>query len=172
MSQQHVDRNDESSALIAAEAANGKFVGFASTFASYANLLSSFPNRQDETRDAARMCLRLPIPSIGMEQSDLITVAKQCQMSAVYEDDDDDVFMKYMKEMFEAIRKHEADDDETKANMTPEQIAIDEVNYILDTMALSETKPEWSKIRKQIADIYTSAGMDDMAEFVNPSQTN
>eukprot|EP00590_Aulacoseira_subarctica_P008998 CAMPEP_0172437624 /NCGR_PEP_ID=MMETSP1064-20121228/72360_1 /TAXON_ID=202472 /ORGANISM="Aulacoseira subarctica , Strain CCAP 1002/5" /LENGTH=430 /DNA_ID=CAMNT_0013186117 /DNA_START=111 /DNA_END=1404 /DNA_ORIENTATION=+ len=63
---QHLAKGDESSALIAAESSNGKFTGFGITFASYARLLSRLSNRTEETRDAARVCLRLPISTAGM----------------------------------------------------------------------------------------------------------
>ena len=66
MAAQHAARGDEQSALIAAEANNSKFTGFASTFKHQAKLLSSFSKRDEESRDAARMCLRLPVASIGM----------------------------------------------------------------------------------------------------------
>jgi len=72
MAFQHSKKNDESSSLIAAEANNGKCSGFASTFKFYAELLSSFPNREDETRDAAKVCLCMPLPSIGMCTEDII----------------------------------------------------------------------------------------------------
>jgi len=168
MSQQHIERDDESSALIAAESANGKFVGFGSTFASYSNLLSTFSNRQDETRDAARMCLRLPIPSISMELNYLLDIARKCQITSVSDDDDDDTVLQKMKEYYEVIRKHEEDDDDTKSNMTPEQTAIAEVNYILDSTSF-EPNRKWSTIRKEVGDIYKSAGMDDMAAFIDSS---
>ena len=71
----HAKNGDESSALISAEAANGKISGFASTFRFYARLLSTFPNREEETRDAARMCLRLPLPSIGLDTEEFREVA-------------------------------------------------------------------------------------------------
>ena len=63
----HKAKGDESSSLIAAEAANGKFSGFASSFREYAKLLVSFPNREEEARDAARICLRMALPSIGLD---------------------------------------------------------------------------------------------------------
>lgn len=166
MSQNHVERGDESSALIAAESANGKFVGFGSTFASYANLLSTFDNRDDETRDAARMCLRLPIPSIGMEATELINIARKCDIPGVLEDDHDDMVLEKLESFYGKIRKHEEDDDDTKASMTPEQIAIDEVNCILDTTSFDPNR-KWSSTRKQIAEIYKFAGMDDMATFID-----
>lgn len=165
MSQNHIERGDESSALIAAEAANGKFVGFGSTFASYANLLSTLDNRADEARDAARMCLRLPIPSIGLDSDELVNIARKCDIPG-FEKEENDVALEKMKDYYEKIRKHEEDDDETKANMTPEQIAIDEVNYILDTTSFDPNR-KWSSTRKKIGEIYKSAGMNDMAIFID-----
>merc|ERR1712106_598122 len=81
MSREHVGRNSEESALIAAETANGKFTGFGSAFASYARLLSSLPNRMEETRDAARVCIRLPLFTMGMTLEEFADVSKLAKLA-------------------------------------------------------------------------------------------
>jgi len=162
---QHSEKSDESSALISAEAANSKISGFASTFRFYAKLLSSFPNREEESRDAARMCLRMPLPSIGLDVDEFREVAILGQI-AEESDTDEEVFAK-LQAMYEKIREHEREDPMSGNNdMTPEQKAIDEANYLLDTIAL--TGANWKEIRPRLAEIYRSVGRDDMAEYVNP----
>ena len=52
---------------------------------------------------------------------------------------------------------------------TPEQQAIEDANYLLDTAALTGGK--WSEIRSKLGDIYHAGGKDDMAAFVDPSFT-
>lgn len=165
----HLARNDESSSLIAAEASNGKFTGFASTFRFYATLLSSLPNRDDETRDAARVCLRIPLPSIGMYDTDFQKVSQLAGLAT--EDDDMATAMSKMEDMYDKIKTHEEEDEQGKANMTPEQAAIEEANAILDGMVfISPEERDWSDVREDLGHIYASANLDEMAEFVDPSR--
>lgn len=161
----HAERGDESSSLISAEAANTKISGFASGFLFYARLLSSYNNREEETRDAARMCLRMPLPSIGMTIDDFREAAI-LGLLAEESDSDAEVLAK-MQRMYEKIRESEQEDPTSNQGKTPEQMAFDEANYILDTAAL--TGGEWSAVRPKLAEIYTSVGRDDMAAFVNPN---
>ena len=165
----HAKKSDESSALISAEAANNKISGFASTFLFYAKLLSSFPNREEEARDAARMCLRMPLPSIGLMIDDFREVAILGQIAN--ESDSDEEVMAKLQAMYEKMREHETDDPLSSGSndMTPEQQAFDEANYILDTAALTGAK--WSEVRPRLSEIYKSVGRDDMAEFVNPQSS-
>ena len=167
----HSSRNDEASALIAAEASNGKFTGFASTFRFYAELLSSFPNRAEETRDAARVCLRLPLPSIGIDKKEFVRVSELAGL-VTSPFTSEDAMMK-MEEMYEKIKTHEEEDEQGKSNMTPEQMAIEDANKILDRMVFDgDDECEWSTVRKELGDIYTLAGLDDMAVFVDPSRSS
>jgi hypothetical protein len=76
-----------------------------------------------------------------------------------------------MKDMYEKIKKHEEEDDQGKSSMTPEQLAIEDANSILDRMVfVREADRDWSGVRKELGDIYCSAGLDDMATFVDPSR--
>eukprot|EP00536_Pseudo-nitzschia_multiseries_P002289 jgi/Psemu1/235574/estExt_Genewise1.C_300137 len=162
----HAERGDESSSLIAAEASNGKISGFASTFLFYASLLNSFPNRSEETRDAARMCLRMPLSSIGLDAKDFRDVGIYGQL-AEESDSDEEVFAK-LQIMYEKMRDHENEDPRAgNSDMTPEQKAIDDANYLLDITSL--TGSNWSEIRPKLAEIYKSVGRDDMANFVHPA---
>ena len=166
----HQAKGDESSSLISAEALNNKVSGFASTFLFYAKLLASFPNREEEARDAARMCLRMPLPSIGFSLDDFREVAVLGQI--VNEDDEDEVVLAKIQAMYEKMKEHESEDPQSPASsndMTPEQIALDEANYLLDTTALTGAK--WSEIRPKLAEIYRSVGRDDMADFVHPNNS-
>lgn len=204
MASQHAARGDESSSLIAAETSNGKFTGFGSTFAFYAKLLSSFPNREEEAKDAARMCLRLPISSIGkfvltrwqlyklqgsfvfhtwpplqekfLRLGDFAGLAKEdlrdvAVMAGLAEKSDStDEAIAKLQTAYEKIRQHEQEEDPTGGSgITPEQVAIEEANYLLDTVSLTGGK--WSEIRSKLGEIYSSVGRDDMAVFVDPSRS-
>lgn len=160
----HKGRGDESSSLIAAEASNGKFVGFASTFAFYARLLSSFGARDDEARDAARMCLRLPLPSIGYLDDDWKEVAVLAKIAN--EEDSFDEAIAKMQVFYEKMKTKERDEDLAgmDSGKTEEQQAIDVANDLLDRTALGNAK--WAEIRADLAQVYTGAGREDMAAFV------
>mmetsp|Transcript_17079 Transcript_17079/g.27723 ORF Transcript_17079/g.27723 Transcript_17079/m.27723 type:complete len:115 (+) Transcript_17079:2187-2531(+) len=111
------------------------------------------------------MCLRMPLPSIGLDVDEFREVAILGQI-AEESDTDEEVFAK-LQAMYEKIREHEREDPMSGNNdMTPEQKAIDEANYLLDTIAL--TGANWKEIRPRLAEIYRSVGRDDMAEYVNP----
>lgn len=166
MAAQHAARGDEQSALIAAEANNAKFHGFASTFKHQAKLLASFANRDEEARDAARMCLRLPIASIGMTKKDFREVAELAQL--VDETVSDEEALAELSQLYEKIREYDREEDASSTTgMTKEQSAIEEANLLLDSVALTG-EGKWSKIRPRLGDIYRSAGREDMADFVDP----
>jgi len=164
MSLQHISRKDESSALIAAEASNGKFTGFGCTFAFYAKLLSTLPNRDEETKDAARVCLRLPLSSVAMSKGEMAKVGRYAALAT--EDDGDTETLEKMLDMYEKIRKHEQEEN-SDSGKTAEQIALDEANYVLDKASLTGKK--WSDVREELASIYKDAEKENMASFVNPS---
>mmetsp|Transcript_10922 Transcript_10922/g.16362 ORF Transcript_10922/g.16362 Transcript_10922/m.16362 type:complete len:397 (-) Transcript_10922:38-1228(-) len=169
MSAQHIARGDESSALIAAESANGKFTGFGSLFARYAKLLSSFPNREEEARDAARICLRVPLSSSGLTMDDFASISLLAGLCE--EGDSTEEAIAKMQVMYEKIREHEKEEEGTPnqaSGKTPEQSALDEATYLLDRTAMAGAK--WATIRSELADIYEGAEKSDMAKFVDPSR--
>jgi len=167
MSRQHLGRGDEKSSLIAAETCNGKFGGFGSTFAFYAKLLSELPKRGEEARDAARMCLRMPVPSMGLSREDMAVVAGTAKLFDGDGEDSDaenvDAAMAKLLEFYEKIRDHEEEDN--KGDKTPQQAATDDANYILDVACLTGRK--YGEVRDEIAEIYRKVGMDDAADFVS-----
>lgn len=164
MATQHADRGDEQSALIAAEACNRKFTGFGSTFKFQSKLLSSFPKRVEESRDAARMCLRMPLPSIGMTHEDFRELAVLAKLAD--ESDTAEGAMSKLRHMYEKIRQHGEKDPAAHQGITPEQAAFEEANYLLDNAVLTGGK--WSELRPKLEKLYRSVGREDMADFVNP----
>eukprot|EP00580_Thalassiosira_gravida_P018606 CAMPEP_0201661484 /NCGR_PEP_ID=MMETSP0494-20130426/3838_1 /ASSEMBLY_ACC=CAM_ASM_000839 /TAXON_ID=420259 /ORGANISM="Thalassiosira gravida, Strain GMp14c1" /LENGTH=393 /DNA_ID=CAMNT_0048139607 /DNA_START=28 /DNA_END=1209 /DNA_ORIENTATION=- len=158
MSNQHLSKGDEESSLIAAEASNGKFSGFGSAFAFYAKLLASLTKREEECRDAARMTLRMPLPSLGLTRKDFVDIAN---MPGFRNSEDEEPLAK-MLEMYEKIREHER--DENSGDKTPKQAAMEDANYLLDVACL--TGQSYGEVRGKIAEIYRAAGMVDDADFV------
>jgi len=164
MSNEHLSRNDEPSSLIAAESANSKFTNFGSTFAFYSQLLSTLPNREAESRDAARVCLRLPLSSVALTNEDLAMVGTFACL-ATKEDGMKECFSK-MKDMYEKMREQEGQEKGDNSGKTIEQLKLDEANYLLDTAIL--TGRSWSDIRDELGNIYVEAGQPNIANFVNP----
>jgi hypothetical protein len=161
MARQHYSRGDESSALIAAETANGKLSGFASTFRFYARLLSSFPHRAEEVRDAARMCLRMSLPTIGMNMVDFEEVAMLGNMSNEF--DTPETALQKLGDMYRLIQSVEKDDDKIVKN--PKELALDEASALINDTVLE--RKDWSSIRPQLAQIFRTIGREDMATFVD-----
>ena len=167
MALSHQARGDEQSSLIAAEASNGKFTGFGSTFAFYARLLSTFPSRSEEARDAARMCLRLPIPSAALDVEGFAEIAVLAELAT--KDDTPEEALAKMRDFYEKVKDVEKEEQGGgEANMTPEQAAIEAGNELLDQTAFSGGS--WADVRKELAEIYASAGRFDMSNFVNPDR--
>jgi len=166
MANQHLSRGDEESSLIAAEASNGKFGGFGSTFAFYAKLLGSLSRRDEERRDAARMTLRMPLPSMGLARKDFVDVARMAGLDgsdAAGGTDNNGVGTELdgMLEMYEKIREHER--EENGGDKTVKQTAMEDANYLLDVACLTGQK--YGEVRGKIAEIYRAAGMEDDACF-------
>ncbi|KAL3822882.1 hypothetical protein ACHAXA_006246 [Cyclostephanos tholiformis] len=162
MSNNHLMKGDLESSLIAAEACNGKFGGrFGSTFTFYAKLLGSLsPRRDEECRDAARMTLRMPLPTLGLKRGDYVEVARMAGYAST--DDDGDFAMAKMLEMYEKIREHEGNDN--SGDKTPKQKAIEDADYVLDVACL--TGRGYGNVRAEVAAIYREAGMEEDARFV------
>merc|ERR1712087_781159 len=125
---------------------------------------STLPNREEESKDAARVCLRLPLSSVALTNAEMAEVGRNAALAT--DADGDAETLGKMLEMYEKIRKHEQEEN-SDSGKTAEQIALDEANYILDKTALTGAK--WSEIRAELAEVYDDAGKDNMAEFVNPS---
>lgn len=164
MAQQHAAKGDEQSSLISAEAANGKLAGFGSNFLYYSQLLASFPNREEESRDAARMCLRLPLPTIGLDLEQFRAVAVLSQ--AAEESDTVDQALPKLAALYEKLREVESEENTGQADgKTTEQMAIDEANGILDQAVLK--RQSWGEVRSVVAACFRRVGREDFARFVD-----
>ena len=108
----------------------------------------------------------MPLPSIGLDAQAFRDVGIFGQL-AEESDSDEEIFAK-VQIMYEKMRDHENEDPRSaNSEMSPEQKAMDDANYLIDTAAL--TGSNWSEIRPKLAEIYRSVGRDDIATFVNPT---
>ena len=163
MAEQHAAKGDEQSSLISAEACNSKLAGFGSNFLYYAQLLSKFPNREEEARDAARMCLRMPLPTIGLTLDDFCQVAILSQ--AADKGDSPKEALPKLRALYEKMREVEKEENIGQADgKTLEQMAIDEANVILDQAVLDGLS--WGEVRPMVAEKFRKVGREDFARFV------
>jgi hypothetical protein len=167
LSSQHLGKGDVQAALIAAESSSGKLPGFASTFLSYAKLLQSLPNRGEESRDAARNCLRMPLWTVGMAIEDVKDVAVLGHVAD--EKDSIENVLRKLETVYEKIKSAESESgnvpgDTTGAAQSPAQVAIEECQAVLNRAVLQQ-KP-WNEVRSNVAQIYRAAGLADMADFI------
>ena len=159
-----LSHEDEQSSLIAAETSNRKLPGFASNYLFYAKLLTRLENREEETRDAARMCLRLPLASVGMDTDDFEQVAVLGQLCTA--DKAPQIAMEKLKEMYELIKEKDQEDQPGSNDKTPDQRVIDECTAILDEALLSKLPYSNKGLRNQLSTKLRSIGRNNLAELV------
>ena len=122
-------------------------------------------NRTEETRDAARVCLRLPISTAGMTMHDFRDLSI---LAGIADTGDSTVIaMEKLQNMYEKIRSAEQQGNGPglDSGATKEQVAIQDATYLLDKVAI--TGGHWAPISKDLADIYFNAGCVEMAAFIN-----
>jgi hypothetical protein len=168
----HFAKQDVASALIAAESANAKMPGFASHFLFYARLLNQMPKRHEESRDAARQCVRLPsVPTIGPSWREYRDVAVLGQLLTADEveasDSDDTPPHKALAKLLHLYRLYKSVEQTNakQGNKTPEQMVMDQANDLINETVL--TGQPWSSIRSKLAALFRSIGKDDLAVFVD-----
>jgi tetratricopeptide (TPR) repeat protein len=169
----HYAKQDVASALIAAESANAKLPGFASHFLFYARLLNQMPQRHEESRDAARQCLRLPsVPTIGLSWRDFHDVAVLGQLLTADEldaGDSDDTppqqALAKLHHLYRLYKSVEQTNAKQASDETPEHLVSDQANDLINETVL--TGQPWSSIRSKLAALFQSIGKDDLATFVN-----
>jgi hypothetical protein len=169
----HYAKQDVASALIAAESANAKMAGFTSHFLFYARLLNQMPQRDEETRDAARQCVRLSsVPTIGLSWRDFHDVAVLGQLLStdeVEDSDSDDApphqALAKLHHLYRLYKSVEQTNAKQVSDMTPEQMVMDQANDLINETVL--TGQPWSSIRPKLAALFRSIGKDDLAAFVD-----
>lgn len=157
----HLSRDDEAAALTAAETVNQKCGVVASSYLSYAQLLGSLPKRSEETRDAARNAVRLPLASAGIELEEVWN--KGVQLSGLEGSTVWNALETYLQQVKEVEDRQQAQQDELP--VPPEQKAIDDVQQILNEHVLAHDAP-WSAVRQRVSDRLEQGGIEGLAGFV------
>ena len=114
MSKLHYNKGDIQSALIACETCNSKLSGYGITFYYYSKLLYNLNNRIEECRDAARICLRVSLSTIGITYNDIIDIAILGQIATKVLTNDE-IILK-LKDLYNLMRSVEANEDNLVKN--------------------------------------------------------
>lgn len=120
----HLGKGDEQSALVTSEKAYNVFKGWGQPYMQYIKLLRSMKGRELEMRDAALAALRTPLWTVALEAEDLdmvLTAAKSGRDKA------QEKFWKlYQDERLQEI----------KQGKRPEQVALDRAAFLMDAALL------------------------------------
>lgn len=152
LAQYHRAKGDDQSALISCERAAQMHPGWGRAHAFHAGVLKDM-GRENESRDAARFCLQMPLWTIGHRDD----VAKMGSFSG-YKDDTS--LGKIYRRLYED--KREGEIVEGKA---PQQVALDRAAYLLD-VCVAEGWDNWETAKDPLAGLYDEAGLHDVATFI------
>jgi hypothetical protein len=109
------------------------------------------------------MCLRLPLPTIGLTWDEFKEVAVIGEIAD--ESDPMDVVLDKLKAMYLKIREAETEQDDPNQSKSPEQVAIIYTNKLIDLTVLE--RKSWSSIRQELADRFRAVGRNDLANFID-----
>lgn len=118
-------------------------------------------NRREESRDAARMCLRLPLATIGLDYDEFRQVAVLGEIAE--ESDPIDAALEKLAEFHAKLREAEQDDDQ--GQKTPVQAALEEAGLLIDEAVMSKTP--FGEVREAVGEKLRSVGRNDFATFVD-----
>lgn len=150
----HLAKGDISSALVTCERASECSPGWARAHAFHADILMEV-GREVEARDAARFSLTLPLWTTGSVQR-----VRDMGKLAGYQDAES--LGKIYRRLFEDERM-----EEIQGGKAPQQVALDRAAWLLDVFVAEEGfASDWDDVRERLAELYDSAGLEDMATFV------
>jgi hypothetical protein len=151
----HMRKGDQASALVTAEKAYNTFNGWGQPYMEYCKLLQGMKGRELEMRDAAFAALRTPLWTVADDDGDLEMVLNAAKSSREKAAD------KFWK-LYEDERLQEV-----KQGKLPEQVALDRAAYLMDAALVGGNGiRSWSDVRPPLAELYREAGMRELADFV------
>jgi hypothetical protein len=151
----HLGKGDQQSALVASEKAYNVFKGWGQPYMQYCKLLRNMKGRDLEMRDAALAALRTPLWTVALEGADLDMVLGAAKSSREKAQE------KFWK-LYEDERLQEI-----KQGKRPEQVALDRAAFLMDAALLGANGiGSWKEARGPIADLYEEARMTELAKFV------
>lgn len=150
----HLAKQDTKSGLIACERAASAFPGWGRAHVFHARVLLEL-DRKMEARDSARFGLQMPLWTLGTRDA----VMKLGEIAG-YKDSTS--LGKIYHRLFEDKREKEIADGKA-----PQQVALDRAAFLLDSYVAEGTHKDWNDdVRELLAELYTTAGLDDIATFV------
>ncbi|KAL4440277.1 hypothetical protein ABPG75_003278 [Micractinium tetrahymenae] len=151
--QAHLDKGDTMSALITSEwyMRNSHFPGWGRPY-EYASQLMARVGRAEESRDVARIALRMPWWSFADGFAAIRDAAGisggMAEVRRALEEQDEMSNMPGMKTVIKTEKQQE----------------MEEADWLMNTVAAGEA--EWDDVRGAVADRYTAAGLRDVADFI------
>ena len=159
--------SEETTRLISAEAANAKFPGWGSSYRFYAGLLAQGEGREMEARDAAVVCFRMPIWTVGQDVGDFGKVGKGVGVVGKNKEDDDSNVMANIDGFYERLKQKEKEEltHDNNDGKTERDGTLERASYLLDKTAM--VGQDWAGVREELASLYDEAGgLDDLARFI------
>lgn len=164
LSQSHLARKDETSALVASEwyMRNNFFPGWARPYEYAAELMASLKSRGEEARDLARVSLRLPWWSLSGSYAAMVELACMSHLTP-------DKVKYALSEEAAAMASAKVSKTMYLDKRTPGQKALEAATGLLDlaTVTPSSRTPD---MRRQLAAHYKEAGRNEVAEFILAQQ--
>jgi len=151
--QGHLGREDEQSALVAAERSNSVFKGWGRPYAFYSNVMKNMYARELESKDAAKVAMRLPLWTAAYDSEEL---EKLVALAGYTE-------MKTAEQLYEKMAADEQKDKITEGK-APMQVALDRTAHVMDRAMFQEAG--WDGIRDELAELYIEGGIPELADFV------
>eukprot|EP00640_Fibrocapsa_japonica_P000072 CAMPEP_0113936164 /NCGR_PEP_ID=MMETSP1339-20121228/3130_1 /TAXON_ID=94617 /ORGANISM="Fibrocapsa japonica" /LENGTH=375 /DNA_ID=CAMNT_0000938533 /DNA_START=56 /DNA_END=1183 /DNA_ORIENTATION=+ /assembly_acc=CAM_ASM_000762 len=153
----HRSKGSDQSALVAAERANEVFKGWARPYSFYASLLHEIGGRNQESKDAAKVAMRMPLWTAAYDRESMVKLTKLAGYSELAS----------VQKMYQNLveDKQEGKITEGKA---PAQAALDRTAYVMDAVMLGNRDLEggWDSIREDLAELYEEGGIPELATFV------
>ena len=147
----HRAKGDSQSGLVTCERAAQAHPGWGRAHAFHARYLQEI-GREREASDAAKFCLQMPLWTVGNKE----TIREMGRMAGYV---DDASLGKIYRRLYEDPRK-----EDIQGGKRPEQVALDRAAYLLDVCVSEELG--WEDIKEDLAVLYDSAGLQDLATFV------
>ena len=114
-------------------------------------VLSKLPAREQETKDAAKVALRNPCWTISSDTAELELVCKLAGYKSLQE-----------AREFHVARAADEQTEKLTGGKAPAQVALDRAAHLMDAVVFGHR--DWQDIRKDLAALYNSAGMSDIAD--------
>jgi len=150
----HLERGDQTAALVAAERSAKIQHGWGSGYRFQALLYTKL-GREKEAKDAAKLALMMPLWTLGEQVEEVSRQAGEADVKA---------FKQKIAEMSKSTRTIEMSQGHP-LEKAKEEAMLERADDIMNEVCLGTYKG-WDDVRSQLAEIYMGGGRMDLASFV------